>query len=442
MREKRTTVCVHSPGSRWRVDERNFISSISKRMGNLNLCAVQLRIWSLSFLVVFHLGAASCSSRDADDSGGHESTVVNSVGMKLNLIPAGDFMMGSKAELGRPVPENEKNEYPSHRVRISTPFYMGQTEVTRGQWKKVMVTQNQGIKVNHPVAEIRWEGAVEFCERLSMLEGRTYRLPTEAEWEYACRAGTTTEFSFVGDPRVLRNHIWTNPRFEPEVGKKKTNPWGLHDMHGNVAEWCSDFYDAKYYARSKDTDPRGPEAATTRVVRGCWDDNSPRGWRSAARGTATTAGFRIVLETKSLTPLSPDKLGQIESLISTAEKDLARIQGKWRLRDIKRGNLSKNFYSAADVKEYSVDVAWSRSEFSYKGKVFSRDKIYLNPYGSNSVIALGLPYFPRHRSSYRFNGDDQLIIYFHWHRSGSTPASSRNIEEHPNLVEITFDGEE
>jgi formylglycine-generating enzyme required for sulfatase activity len=214
------------------------------------------------------------------------TTLVNSSGIKFALIPAGEFTMGS--------PEDEEDRPPmigsvknveemQHTVRITHPFYMSIYEVTQEQYEAVMGTnpsqyspqgthkdrvKNRDTK-RFPVENVRWFEANELCKRISAMEGMTYRLPTEAEWEYACRAGTTTVFSF-GDtfdgtqanidgayPRGIERK--GNPLWGPTtVGSYKPNPFGLYDMHGNVWEWCSDISASGYYAFSQHDDPPGP----------------------------------------------------------------------------------------------------------------------------------------------------------------------------------------
>ncbi len=208
--------------------------------------------------------------------------VTNSIGMKLVYIPAGLFMMGSSdsaAQLAGDYKANESdfaNEFPQHQVRISKGFWMGQTEVTQGQYMSVMneqpwLRQNVQKHVDCPAGLVNWHKAVEFCRKLSKLEGKTYRLPSEAEWEYACRAGTTTRFSFGDSDSSLGDYAWfsRNANDSPRmIGHKKPNPWGLYDMHGNVTEWCSDWYDKDYYSNSPNVDPNGPTPGAERCCRG------------------------------------------------------------------------------------------------------------------------------------------------------------------------------
>ncbi len=262
-----------------------------------------------------------------------EEEITNSIGMRLRLIPAGEFMMGS--------PEDEKGrgdeEGPQHRVRITKPFYIGITEVTVGQFRAFVEAtgyksdaerdekggwgwnesigdfekdsrytwRNPGFPQtdDHPVVNVSWNDAVAFCKWLSRKEGRTYRLPTEAEWEYACRAGTTTAYYHGEDPEGLaavgnvadetakeKFSGWTTISgrdgyiFTAPVARFRPNAFGLYDMHGNVWEWCSDWYDYEYYASSPSSDPLGPVTGfLSRVYRGGAWDILPGGCRSAYR---------------------------------------------------------------------------------------------------------------------------------------------------------------
>jgi len=256
----------------------------------------------------------------------------NSIGMKFNLIPAGTFMMGSsmlpeetasvflKSVRAETLKEAEamkacdreafRGEHPQHRVRITQPFYLGVFEVTQGEWAAVMGTYPWRITpyakdgLDYPASCVSWGNAVAFCEKLTGKEGVTYRLPTEAEWEYACRAGTVTEFHFGDDVSQLGDYAWfdantfhVDEKHAHKVGQKKCNLYGLYDMYGNVWEWCSDWYDSDYYANSPTDDPAGPYALPrmpgpyqARVLRGgSWYDHAAR-CRSAYR-LATVPGF-------------------------------------------------------------------------------------------------------------------------------------------------------
>jgi formylglycine-generating enzyme required for sulfatase activity len=231
--------------------------------------------------------------------------------MDLVLIPAGKFTMGSPgSEKGR-----EEKEGPCHEVTISKAFYMGIHTVTQGQWTAVTGAEPWKGKgdvsegVSHPAVQITWDAAVEFCARLSRKTGKAVRLPTEAEWEYACRAGSKTPFFYGEDPNAaeLGDYAWyeTNCRGGSHpVGQKKPNAWGLYDMQGNVWQWCADWYDEKYYAVSGGVDPVGPDAGTFRVTRGGGRYDTPVGCRSACRRfyapfcTAYCLGFRVVVDLK------------------------------------------------------------------------------------------------------------------------------------------------
>ena len=144
------------------------------------------------------------------------------------------------------------DEKPMHEVRISKPFYLGKYEVTQGQWQAVMGNNPSRFKgdPNRPVEQVAWEDVQAFMRKLNAIEGgTTYRLPTEAEWEYAARAGTTTAYSFGDDPRLLGEYAWYSENAKGKthpVGQKKSNAWGLHDMHGNVWEWVQDWYSKPY----------------------------------------------------------------------------------------------------------------------------------------------------------------------------------------------------
>jgi len=198
---------------------------------------------------------------------GRSPESARSIGMEFKLIPAGTFTMGEGDE--------------AHEVTLTRPFKMGVHEVTQAQYEQVM--GNNPSKFNaaeNPVEMMSWDDAVEFCRRLSELPsekavGNIYRLPTEAEWEYACRAGTTTQFSFGDDDSDLGNYAWyaenslyaenSAPTTHP-VGSKLPNAWGLYDMHGNVWEWCQD-WDGDDSSGSF-TDPDGPASGSHRVLRG------------------------------------------------------------------------------------------------------------------------------------------------------------------------------
>jgi formylglycine-generating enzyme required for sulfatase activity len=227
---------------------------------------------------------------------GVDVEMTNSIGMKLRLIPPGQFLMGTPPELLI----RDVNEWP-HDVTITQPFYIGRCEVTQGEFFKVMgynpshFTRDQGGGDTHPVERVSYLKVVEFCQRLSDLAaekeaGRAYGPPTEAQWEYACRAGTQTTYFFGETSAQLTDYAWfqdnasgtTHP-----VGQKTPNAWGLCDTYGNVAEWCKDWYDPNYYrSDAAGTDPCCDDPTTKRrVLRGgAWGETgNARRCRSAVR---------------------------------------------------------------------------------------------------------------------------------------------------------------
>jgi formylglycine-generating enzyme required for sulfatase activity len=202
---------------------------------------------------------------------GKEITVDLGNGVKLEmvLIPAGEFLMGSP-DLEHYAEQNEKQE---HRVRITKPFYLGKYLVTQEQWETVMGSNPSHFKgPQNPVEQVSWNDCQQFFNKLNARSspGRgKFQLPSEAQWEYACRAGSKTTYCFGDDEARLGEYAWydsgsgTHP-----VGEKKPNAWGLYDMHGNVWEWCQDWYDGGYYAESPTDDPAGPTTGSNRVIRG------------------------------------------------------------------------------------------------------------------------------------------------------------------------------
>jgi formylglycine-generating enzyme required for sulfatase activity len=308
-------------------------------MGLEMVCAMICRcIRMATLLVAIFFGERLC---------GQYREVGNSLKMSFILVPAGQFQMGS--------PPSEKDSKPdenSRQVTITKPFYVGKTEVTQSVFRQVMgfnPSRYQGDYVaerdpgtgrvsreidtnDWPVDSVSWDHAMEFCKRLSqrpeeMRAGRTYRLPTEAEWEYACRAGTTTRFSFGDSDKGLLGSGWfaansgdrnifselatvqrrsevmeklSRNRCRPrEVGGKAANPWGIHDMHGNVWEYCSDWYGP--YDPGPAVDPKGPPRGDEIVVRGGGWAGLAGDCRSAARDRCEPDkgehgnGFRVVM---------------------------------------------------------------------------------------------------------------------------------------------------
>jgi formylglycine-generating enzyme required for sulfatase activity len=235
-----------------------------------------------------------------------DKTIVNGIGMKLTLIPAGEFHMGSPNS----EPDREDDET-RHLVKITKPFYFGVYEVTQQQYEKVMgarpwqVDRDHKEGADYPAVGVSWDDAVEFCRRLSKQEGVEYRLPTEAEWEYACRAGMTTAYSFGDGEAKLGQYAWyaknTIKNDEPyahPVGQKLPNPWGLYDLHGNVWEWCHDWL-APYGSEKVVSDPMGPAEGDDRVLRGgsftmmAWVVRSANRKSNLPDTRSSLSGFRV-----------------------------------------------------------------------------------------------------------------------------------------------------
>jgi formylglycine-generating enzyme required for sulfatase activity len=226
--------------------------------------------------------------------------VVNSVAVMLVPIPAGEFIIG-RSESDRFASSGES---PQHPVKITRPFYLSVFEVTQEQYERVMGSRPWQGKwrvqtgPENPAVYVTWNDAAEFCRKLSEQENMEYRLPTEAQWEYACRAGTTTSYSFGDYPSKLGQFAWHSTQIEAQrVGQKLPNSWGLYDMHGNVWEWCFDLY-GDYENRSVN-DPSGPRSGLQRVLRGGSFNSLPTICRSAYRNhwvpnTRTNdIGFRL-----------------------------------------------------------------------------------------------------------------------------------------------------
>ena len=230
--------------------------------------------------------------------------------VKMVLIPPGEFMMGSpEGEVGR-----DDDEGPLDRMKITEPFYMGIHEVTQARWAAIMgrgpwhVKSHAGKSADSAANYLSWNDCHEFCLKLSEKIGMKVSLPTEAQWEYACRAGTQTAYCFGDDTTGLGDYawIWSNAgvfgeKHPQPVGSKKPNVWGLYDLHGNVWEWCQDWYDAAYYDTSPREDPLGPQNGSGRVLRGgsLWYDSMHT--RSANRVAASPGlrrehvGFRVCI---------------------------------------------------------------------------------------------------------------------------------------------------
>jgi formylglycine-generating enzyme required for sulfatase activity len=242
----------------------------------------------------------------------HAKIITTSIGLKLILVPAGQFCMGAGPTDAAP----RLNEVPARTVVLTQPFYLGIQLVTQEQYWRLMTANpayfqaDAGGSWQHPVETVTWHDANEFCRRLSekpeaRAAGRVYRLPTEAEWEYACRAGTDTPFGVGAQLTAAAANCALNPEAPPDrttaVGQYPANRFGLHDMHGNVWEWCADWYAANYYRSGPERNPLGPPHGTQRVVRGGSFRHQPATCRAAYRNALWPhhrdryTGFRVAL---------------------------------------------------------------------------------------------------------------------------------------------------
>ncbi len=273
-----------------------------------------------SFIIFFFITLLVISSQHSTVQAKQpEKILVNSIGIKFLLIPAGKFMMGSPKEDQNAKPQ----EVPQHEVTITKSFYLSETEITQSQWDKVMGADSwkknssyrdegpYGEGLDHPVYYISFNDIVKFLKKMKEIEpSRNYRLPTEAEWEYAARAGSTSAYYFGDDASKLDSYAWflenanktTNP-----VAQKEPNAWGLYDMYGNVWEWVNDF-DADGedgYSAGPRVDPLGQKEGESRRKRGGSWWKTPDYLRSAARGgqhpdsREDDLGFRLLLELPS-----------------------------------------------------------------------------------------------------------------------------------------------
>jgi len=263
-----------------------------------------MKLQSLIVLLVVFCFACSLEKNSHPNS---KTLFLNdSIKIEFVKIQAGTFQMGSELdEL-----ERHGDEGPVRHVTISKPFYLGKFEVTQEQWLAIMKTNHSVFTdksdwKTHPVDNVSWNDCQLFIDKLNALDLGKFRLPTEAEWEYACRAGTSTRFYWGTDSanRELHQHAWGFSRAEGRshsVGQKKPNDWGLFDMSGNVWEWCEDWRGP--YQVSDTLDPKGAETGTRKIYRGGSWFNEPAALRSANRHGHppetrwTNAGFRLVLE--------------------------------------------------------------------------------------------------------------------------------------------------
>jgi formylglycine-generating enzyme required for sulfatase activity len=280
---------------------------------------MKVRGWNAAALVSLGCGILlGCGDSEAHPGavdGPAATTLVTQSGVEMVLIPGGWFEMGDDGE--------NEDERPVHRVWVDA-FLMDKYEVTQDQYRQLQLSDPSRFEGERlPVEQQTWIDAIRFCNERSYQEGMDpcydegtlecdfevngYRLPTEAEWEYAARAGTTTQYFFGDDARRLGQFAWTADNAGErtnEVGTKRPNPWGLQDLYGNVAEWVHDYYGEDYYLSSPERNPRGPEEGEFRVLRGGgWSDNAET-FRSSYRSFSASVddgclvsdaiGFRCV----------------------------------------------------------------------------------------------------------------------------------------------------
>jgi len=318
-------------------------------------------------------------------------------------VPPGVFTMGEDR------PQEYKTLYragPPHDVELTQGFFMGKCEVTLRQYLAVGLDaparRRREATLECPITDVSWRDATAFCRKLSELMGRHFRLPTEAEWEYACRAGTRWRFSCGDNLDALERHAWlaTNSGKELHpVGEKLPNLWGIHDMHGNAAEWCLDWFDERYYRQSPRICPTGPYHGQRNVVRGgsCADDASRLG--SATRNcwppakSSPLVGFRVVMDETPTEPLpsatlKPQVLLKVTGAFVEAEtaSNAARLGGPIAfdgasggkvLRGFARAGEPPAFRLALEKEMYDVCVALrvvaSREQTDNLGKTLAAD---------------------------------------------------------------------
>ena len=292
----------------------------------------------------------------------------NSIGMELKLLPAGTYTMGQAGS-------DMEDETP-HEVTLTSPFYIGVYEVTNAQWKRVM-RELPGYVINRdndlPVVKLHVSDANEFCARLSSLPeeqaaGRVYRLPTEAEWEYACRAGTSSRYSFGEDESLLSDYEWwqTNSGGKSHpVGLKRPNAWGLYDMHGNVSEWISDWYGE--YPKDAVTDPQGPRFGSYHPDRGGNYGSEARFCRTAERGGYQpdpqygTIGFRLALSPSADHPRAPN-MGVERTASVPAPKPEMACAGLGYKCHLSNGNWQGVWTRRGDSNEFDCKMTHSVGE--------------------------------------------------------------------------------
>ena len=255
---------MHEIGTKERQKTRDEQECISKNKNKIPINVSTSAIVLGTLLIGLVMLTSGCS-----DILDEQKTINNSIGMEFVLIPAGEFNMGSPSD----EEDREKYESPLHTVKIENAYYLGKYEVTQKQWVEVMGSNPSYHKGDDlPVEKVSWYDAREFIKKLNeMEETDKYRLPSEAEWEYAARAGTTTRYSFGDNESDLDEYAWYSKYISDEtypVGQKKPNPWGLYDMHGNVYEWVHDEFHKTYNGAPSNAIPWIGDGESRRILRG------------------------------------------------------------------------------------------------------------------------------------------------------------------------------
>jgi uncharacterized protein (TIGR03067 family) len=352
------------------------------------------------------------------------------VKLEMALIPAGEFLMGTAGDA-------VVQEKPQHRVRITRPFYLGKCLVTQQQWQAVMGDNPSRFKSpENPVEMTSWTDCQKFLDKLSAKFGPgqgKFQLPTEAQWEYACRAGGTTQYYFGDDEWQLHYYAWyiRNSGFRSHpVGAKAPNAWGLYDMTGNVWEWCQDWYSESYYANSPVDDPPGPATGAKRVGRGGSWLYPAAGCRSAFRTEFEPAtrhndlGFRVAraVTVETLEAIGPRSVAQgkpgsaaaagAKAVAKDEKDDRQRIQGIWKAAGLESDGLPRpeSAYSGT-----TITFQGDATILSERGYPPSTMSFKLDPLKSPKAIDLIRPSGPNKGEGlpgiYDLEGDNLKICF-------------------------------
>jgi len=315
----------------------------------------------------------------------------NEVELEMVYVRPGVFTMGEESPFKNRAPDDR--ELP-HEVEITQGFYIGRCEVTRAQYHAIGTDgsrrRGSGSTSGLPATRVKWEDAMAFCRVLSKATGRHFRLPTEAEWEYACRAGTLGKYSCGDQWQVLKKYAWFNLNSDRElhpVGKRLPNPWGIHDMHGNAAEWCLDWFDWHWYRSSPRVSPTGPHGGNERVLRGGSYWNDVRQLHSATRrgmppsNASEWIGFRVVMEETPSEPLpsessKPRKLMKVAGAFVEAEAatNAADLGGAIALDGASGGKVLRSFTLAGERTVFRLNLEDSPSNLSIALRVIGPDR--------------------------------------------------------------------